>query len=91
MQQVARWDGNEDARLKGLAKARTVAAEVRSEMADQAYADIFTIVTEWRASGTTLAGIAEKLNAEGHTTRRGKPWNPVQVSRVLDRAEASAK
>ena len=80
------WDGNEDARLKGLAKARKVAAEVRSEMADQAYADIFTLVSDWRASGITLAGIAEKLNAEGHTTRRGKPWNPVQVSRVLERA-----
>ena len=31
--------------------------------------------------------IAEKLNAEGHTTRRGKPWNPVQVMRVLERAK----
>lgn len=85
------WDGNEDARLKGLAKARTVAAEVRSEQADQAYADIFTLVTEWRASGITLAGIAEKLNADGHTTRRGKPWNPVQVSRVLERAASKTK
>ena len=85
------WDGNEDARLKGLAKARKVAAEVRSEMADQAYADIFTLVAEWRASGITLAGIAERLNAEGHTTRRGKPWNPVQVSRVLERADSLSK
>jgi len=31
----------------------------------------------------TLEGIAGKLNNEGHTTRRGKPWNAVQVSRVL--------
>jgi len=34
----------------------------------------------------TLAAIADKLNAEGHTTRRGRPWNPVQVARVLERA-----
>ena len=27
-----------------------------------------------------------KLNADGHTTRRGRPWNPTQVKRVLDRA-----
>ena len=40
---------------------------------------------DMRANGMTLTGIAEKLNTEGHTTRRGKPWNPVQVSRVLER------
>jgi hypothetical protein len=30
--------------------------------------------------------IAEKLGEDGHTTRLGKPWNPVQVKRVLNRA-----
>ena len=40
-----------------------------------------------RGEGHSLQAIAAKLNAEGHTTRRGKPWNPVQVSRVLERAE----
>jgi hypothetical protein len=33
----------------------------------------------------TLDGIAVRLNAEGHTSRRGRPWNPVQVLRVLER------
>ena len=27
-------------------------------------------------------------NADGHTTRRGKKWNPVQVMRVLEKAKA---
>ena len=36
--------------------------------------------------GLSLRDIASKLNAEGHTTRRGRPWNPVQVARVLKRA-----
>jgi hypothetical protein len=42
-----------------------------------------------KAEGLSLRAIAERLNAEGHTTRRGKPWNPVQVTRVLERAEAA--
>ena len=45
------------------------------------------MMKQWRVEGLTLQAIAGKLNAEGHTTRRGKPWNPVQVSRVLDRAQ----
>lgn len=85
------WAGREQARLNGLAKARTVAATVRTERAEQAYADILPAMTEMRANGMTLAAIAERLNSEGHTTRRGKPWNPVQVSRVLVRVESSAK
>jgi DNA invertase Pin-like site-specific DNA recombinase len=32
-----------------------------------------------------LKAIADALNAEGHTTRRGKPWSQVQVKRVLGR------
>jgi len=43
-------------------------------------------MAEYKAQGLSLQRIAEKLNAEGHTTRRGLPWNPVQVSRVLERA-----
>jgi len=34
----------------------------------------------------TLRGIADVLNGEGHTTRRGLVWNASQVKRVLDRA-----
>ena len=38
----------------------------------------------------SFAAIARKLNELGHTTRRGKPWNPVQVKRVLDRLKPPA-
>jgi DNA invertase Pin-like site-specific DNA recombinase len=82
------WEGRESARLAGLTKARTMAATVRSERAEQAYADLRPSMIEWRAAGLTLAGIAERLNAEGHTTRRGRPWNATQVMRVLERVEA---
>ena len=85
------WDGRENARLEGLAKARTAAAVDRTERATEAYADLCPSMIDMRAKGMTLAAIAEHLNSEGHTTRRGKPWNPVQVSRVLERTEISKK
>ena len=43
---------------------------------------------ELQAAGRSLAGIAADLNAEGHATRRGKPWNKTQVKRVLERGPA---
>jgi DNA invertase Pin-like site-specific DNA recombinase len=83
------WEGREQARLDGLAKARVVAASVRSERAEEAYADLCPAMAEMRANGKSLAAIAEQLNLEGHTTRRGRPWNPMQVARVLARQSAS--
>lgn len=43
------------------------------------------MVAELRTEGLSLRQIADRLNAEGHTTRRGKPWTSVQVMRVLAR------
>ena len=82
------WKGREDTRLTGLARGRVIAAKVVSQAAREAYADLAPMMKEWRAEGLTLDGIAGKLNANGHTTRRGKQWNAVQVRRVLRRTEA---
>jgi hypothetical protein len=38
--------------------------------------------------GMSLRAIAAALNEAGQTTRRGKSWSAVQVSRVLKRAAA---
>jgi DNA invertase Pin-like site-specific DNA recombinase len=81
------WKGRETARLAGLEKGRAVAIKVRRQKAAQAYADLAPVLTDLRVKGMTLQGIANQLNAEGHTTRRGRPWNPVQVSRVLATSE----
>jgi DNA invertase Pin-like site-specific DNA recombinase len=70
------------ARSKGIARS----AVVRRAQAIDAYTDLAPFVRELRAENITLQAIADRLNADGHTTRRGKPWNPVQVNRVLDRA-----
>lgn len=71
----------EEARRKG-AKA---AGEAVAVAADAAYSDLAQKLAEWRASGLSLQQIADRLTSEGHTTRSGKPWNRMQVSRVLSR------
>jgi Recombinase len=49
-----------------------------------AYADLAPIIAGMRADGLSLRQIAGWLNDEGHTTRQGKLWNPMQVQRVLE-------
>ena len=72
---------------KARARGRKAASSVIAERAKQAYADLLPTMREWRAAGMSQQAIADRLNTEGQTTRRGKPWNQVQVMRVLDRAE----
>lgn len=79
------WDGNEVARLEGSAKGAKVSAEVRAKAASEAYVDLVPTIKNLRDAGQSLRQIADALNAGGHTTRTGKNWNPVQVSRVLER------
>jgi DNA invertase Pin-like site-specific DNA recombinase len=81
------WDGREAQRLAGLERAHKAAAESHRAAADGAYADLFPVVRQLHGEGKSLQGIADELNRQGHTTRRGKPWNPMQVLRVLKRAE----
>jgi hypothetical protein len=68
--------------VKGREKAR----EVRKANAAAAYADLAPMVAELRAEGLSLRAIANRLNQDGHTTRRGRPWNTTQVAGVLARA-----
>lgn len=83
------WDGREGARLAGAKAGAVAAAKARRESASDAYADLVPFVAKLKGEGLSLRTIAGRLNDEGHTTRRGRPWNPVQVSRVLERAEAT--
>jgi DNA invertase Pin-like site-specific DNA recombinase len=74
-----------EARAKGI----RMAGDASRQAATEAYSDLLPTVQTMKGEGLSLRAIAERLNAEGHTTRRGKPWNQVQVSRVLERAEAA--
>lgn len=67
-------------------KGAMLAGAAHRENAEAAYSDIMDGLLQWRADGLSLKAIAEKLNNAGQSTRRGKNWNPMQVSRVLARA-----
>jgi DNA invertase Pin-like site-specific DNA recombinase len=77
-------------RLKGGAnpKAARRAGEVSRANAEAAYVGLSDEIRRWRAGGQSLRAIATRLNDNGHTTRRGKPWNQTQIMRVLDRSAA---
>jgi len=72
---------SEEARSKG----QQLAAVARHEKAVAAYADLVPMMKELQDSGLSYRAIAEKLTADGFTTRRGKAWNHVQVRLVLER------
>jgi DNA invertase Pin-like site-specific DNA recombinase len=81
------WEGREDARLAGLAKARKGAAKANREAAQDACRDLFAELTEGRAAGKTLQELADTLNARGEKTRRGKAWGASQIVRLLERSK----
>ena len=45
-------------------------------------------IQELRASGASMRGIADTLNAAGIPAKRGGTWSPMTVKRVLDREQA---
>lgn len=67
-------------------KAQRAGSKANEAKAAEAYADLLPIIEEWRGFGLSFRGIAARLNAMGHSTRLQKPWNQVQVMRVLERA-----
>jgi len=72
-QRLSREDGG---------KGRGRAAKVRRAHAVAEDADLVPVMAGLRSVGRSLQGIADRLNTEGHTMRRGAAWNPVQVRRV---------
>jgi len=80
------WEGREDRRQAGAIAGGQAAGEAHRRAADESYGDLYAVIKGLRGKGNSLQAIADDLNDQGHTTRRGKPWNPMQVSRVLKRA-----
>jgi|HubBroStandDraft_4_1064222.scaffolds.fasta_scaffold00009_15 DNA invertase Pin-like site-specific DNA recombinase len=72
---------SQEARIKGA----MAAAAIHKRNALDAYGDLVDLLMNYRRSGKSLRAIAECLNKEGQTTRRDKPWNAMQVKRILDR------
>lgn len=67
---------------------QAVGSRANMAKARDAYVDIIPVIRGLRGQGQTLRQIAEQLNRLNQTTRTGKPWNQVQVMRVLDRLPA---
>jgi DNA invertase Pin-like site-specific DNA recombinase len=85
--------GAQDPRCKSIARidgdhgtGQQLGSRANSAKAHDAYADIIPVMRSLRNQGSTLRQIAGQLNSLKQTTRSGKPWNAVQVMRVLDRA-----
>jgi DNA invertase Pin-like site-specific DNA recombinase len=84
---AARPDGRRLTPDDGV-KGRERSQAIRQKNARDAVADLAPMMAQLRAEGLSLRAIADRLNAEGHKTRRGGDWNPIQVARVIDRAVA---
>jgi len=70
---------------KAREKGAKAAGKAVARKAEEAYSDIIDDVRAMSDKGLSLRQIAAGLNELGHTTRREKPWNPVQVQRLLER------
>jgi len=62
-----------------------VAADGRHIEPDSAEQAAVLAITELRAQGHSLRGIASTLNGQGHRTRRGTAWRLESVNRVVKR------
>jgi DNA invertase Pin-like site-specific DNA recombinase len=83
------WQGREDARLRGLAKARQQSRIAKRANAIAGVADLLPEMRQRRQAGESLAAIATALNEAGQRTVRGNLWTPSGVKLAIDRASAS--
>lgn len=73
-------------RQRDRKKGGAVSAERARARALEAYTDLVPGIQAMVKQGMSYNEIAAALTAAGHTTRKGKAWNPTQVWRVLNRA-----
>ena len=79
------WEGREHRR--GWSKATKAAAKKRSKDAREEYAFLVPTLQRMQAEGTSFQKLADWLNGQGHTTRRGAAFTSAIVWRILNRAE----
>ena len=64
-------------------EAQLKSAAVNHANFEAAYKQVKPYITMLQKDGLTLRAIAERLNAEGHTTRTGSAFTAMQVTRIL--------
>ncbi|MCY1703705.1 recombinase family protein [Deinococcus sp. SL84] len=67
-------------------EARKKGAEVTRQRAIRDMRTVAAYAGALRSQGLTLRAIALQLDQHGFQTRRGGPWSPTQVKRILDRS-----
>ena len=65
--------------------AQVKGAATNAKKADERNRDVTPVVLAMRAEGLGMKAIADRLNAEGHTTANGGDWHAAQVQRILKR------
>lgn len=80
------WEGREVARVDGAHRGGSVTKARLAAEAAPIYGAVLPIVRQMNTGGASLQSIADRLNADGHTTVRGLPWKAMQVHRLLKRA-----
>ncbi len=80
------WKGRESKR--DPRKASQAAAVARQKAALDTYAFLMPTIRESRTNGQTFQQIADRLNANGHATRSGKPWSATAALRLWRMAES---
>ena len=79
------WEGREH--LRGWAKATKAAATRRAESAREEYAFLVPTLQRMQQEGKSFQKMADWLNGQGHTTRRGAAFTSAIVWRILNRVE----
>jgi DNA invertase Pin-like site-specific DNA recombinase len=74
--------------IDGRQRGALASVRRREKLMAEAYDDISPRMQALRSSGRSLRAIAQTLNDDGHTTRRGRPWSAAQVLRVLDKSNS---
>ena len=75
--------GTNNLTREGARRGAARAASTNRTKAQVEYADIRPVIVSDAAQGLSLRAIAQRLTAAGQTTRNGRPWNAMQVRRVL--------
>ena len=60
-------------------------------LGEQAYANLYPLMSSMRAGGATYRSIADQLNQLGHARRRAGPWIGGAVANVLRRYRSLEK
>ncbi len=66
-----------------MARGRRIGSRSTALKARKSYADITPVIQRLRDEGLSLSSIADRLNADGQSTRLGGRWRAAQVARVL--------